>query len=78
MALTDFSGFDIVNQNAELVPVLQCEFIVSLSNELDATLCSHCTTDPNSSFWYNMALTDLTGAINQVNTRLFRTFTHLH
>ena len=54
MAFTDFSGYDLLNQHAELVPVLQCECVVSLSNELDATYCSHCTTDPNSSFWYNM------------------------
>ena len=46
MALTDPSGFDMLYHHTELAPVPQSECIILVSNEVDATLCSQCTADP--------------------------------
>ena len=40
------------NQNAELEAVMQSERIVSITFELDVSLCSHCTKEPNSAVLY--------------------------
>ena len=39
----DESHTSTLYQNAELKPILQCEYIISFNNELGATLYSHCT-----------------------------------